>query len=149
MEKMLARAKARLKEEDYRITRQREEILQKLIEQSGCHPTAEEIYESVKNSHPELGLATVYRTLRVLEDLDLVERLSVGKGPAKYEFSASNIPPHLHLVCVSCTKVQEVQCPHIVRMEEFVGSSWKFEISERSVIFFGLCDKCLQGKGSD
>ena len=75
----------RLKEKGLKVTHQRLLILSVLEQNSGSHMAAEDIYELVTEKHPEIGLATVYRTLQLLWDMQLVDRINLDDGCVRYE----------------------------------------------------------------
>ena len=79
-EKMQELLKKRLKEKGLKVTRQRLLVLSVLEQNNGSHMTAEDIYELVSEDYPEIGLATVYRTLQLLWDMQLVDRISFDDG---------------------------------------------------------------------
>ena len=77
--------KKRLKEKGLKVTHQRILVLSVLEQNSGRHMTAEDIYELVSQDYPEIGLATVYRTLQLLWDMQLVDRINLDDGCVRYE----------------------------------------------------------------
>ena len=110
--------KERLKEEGYKLTTQRRAILDAIIENSGSHLSPEEIYEVVKLKYPEIGLATVYRTLQLFEQLDIVCKLNFDDGCNRYELNSdSNDHHHHHLICLNCGKVIEVKLDLLENLE--------------------------------
>ena len=74
-----------LKEKGLKMTRQRLVVLEALADCPQQHLTAEEIYERVKAANPDIGLATVYRTVQLLVELDLIERINLDVGFVSYE----------------------------------------------------------------
>ena len=72
--------KQRLKEKGLKVTHQRILVLSVLEQNSGRHMTAEDIYELVSQDYPDIGLATVYRTLQLLWDMQLVDRINLDDG---------------------------------------------------------------------
>ena len=77
--------KQRLKEKGLKVTHQRILVLTVLEQNSGMHMTAEDIYELVSQDYPDIGLATVYRTLQLLWDMQLVDRINLDDGCVRYE----------------------------------------------------------------
>ena len=77
--------KDRLKKKGLKVTRQRLLVLSVLEENSGRHMTAEDIYELVSADYPDIGLATVYRALQLLWEMQLVDRISFDDGCVRYE----------------------------------------------------------------
>ena len=95
------RVKAKLEEESYRLTPQRSAVLDVLIANSDDHLSAEEIYNHTKELHSEIGLATVYRNLELLEKLGIVHRFDYGDGQSRYELRLGSEHEHYHhhLIC--------------------------------------------------
>ena len=141
MQELLLEAKSRLRQENYRLTTQREVILELLVRHPRRHFTAEEIRESLRRNHPQLGLSTVYRTLVVLEDLGIVGRIDVGDGKSRYEFYGAGSQPHCHLVCLECGRMTEAHYSGARLVEELLWKE-KFEVKDHSLVFFGLCRSC-------
>lgn len=132
-----------LKKKGYKLTPQRRSIVDTIIENEGQHLTAEEIYDKVKKSCPEIGLATVYRTILLLEELGIISRLDLNDGCSRYEIIHSDeTHRHHHLVCNICHKVSEVQDDLLEELEVSIEKQYKFKILDHSVKFFGVCDEC-------
>ena len=87
-----------LKEKGYKLTPQRRAIVDMIIKNEGSHLTTEELYNLVKKVCPEIGLATVYRTVLLLEEMGIVTKLDLNDGCGRYELvpfqSARRQPPH-------------------------------------------------------
>lgn len=132
-----------LKRKGYKLTAQRRSIVNAIIETEGKHLTAEEIYDEVKKSCPEIGLATVYRTIILLEELGIICRLDLNDGCSRYELVHSNeMHRHHHLVCNACNKVLEVEDDLLEELETQIETQYKFKIYDHSVKFYGLCEDC-------
>ncbi|EKQ53750.1 MULTISPECIES: Fur family transcriptional regulator [unclassified Clostridium] len=138
-----------LKKKGYKLTPQRRSIVDTIIENEGQHLTAEEIYDKVKISCPEIGLATVYRTVLLLEELGVISRLELNDGCSRYEIVHSNeTHRHHHLICNICHKVSEVQDDLLEELELGIEKQYKFKVLDHSVKFYGICDEC-QKKQND
>lgn len=131
----------RIKAEDFKLTQQRRLIVQNLLSEENDHPSAEEIYEMVRREDPELGLATVYRTLDLLQRLDIVHKVNFGEGKARYELRGEQHQHH-HLLCAECGLIQEVDEDLLGAVEEELMSRTGFCISDHEVKFYGLCPDC-------
>lgn len=132
-----------LKQKGYKLTPQRRAIVDTIIEKEGEHLTAEEIYDEVKKNCPEIGLATVYRTILLLEELGVICKLDLNDGCSRYEIVHKNeAHRHHHLVCNECKGVIEVQDDLLDELEAVIEKSYEFKILDHSVKFFGLCKKC-------
>ena len=137
--------KEELKKKGYKLTPQRRAIVDTIIANEGKHLTAEEIYDEVKIACPEIGLATVYRTILLLEEMGIVYKLDLNDGCSRYELAHINeTHRHHHLVCNNCGKVIEVQDDLLEDLEVQIEKVYKFKILDHSVKFFGVCDCCRE-----
>jgi len=126
-----------------RMTNQRALILE-IIRRHG-HLDADEVYRQAREKQPRLSLSTVYRTLRRLKELDLVDELHFGEAHHHYEVK----PPaeHHHLVCLGCGKIVEFECQLCPEMKNEIARKKGFEITGVEVQMTGYCSKCRQGRG--
>lgn len=139
--------KENLKEKGYKLTPQRRAILDIIIDKEGQHLTAEEIYDEVKKICPDIGLATVYRTVLLLEEVNVIYKLDLNDGCSRYGLVHSDEEHrHHHLVCNKCKKVFEVQDDLLEELEERIEKTYKFKILDHSVKFFGICSDCCDHK---
>ena len=129
---------------DYRITRQRRVIIGVLLDAAGRHLTAEGIYDLVRASAPDIGVATVYRTLDVLSGLGIVRRLDFGDGKGVFELG-HDPHQHHHLICLSCGSVAEFADDLLDSLEEEIGRREEFDVVDHDVRFFGVCGCCQPG----
>lgn len=135
--------KEELKKKGYKLTPQRRAIVDTIIENEGKHLTVEEIYDEVKKDCPEIGLATVYRTILLLEELQIVYKLDLNDGCSRYEMvHKDEIHRHHHLICTKCGSVIEVQGDLLENLEVKIEEQYNFKIKDHSVKFFGICQKC-------
>lgn len=140
----MEKLKQQLKVEGYKLTPQRRAVLDVIIANEGKHLSTEEIYDIVKTDCPEIGLATVYRTLQLLEKMDVVYKMNFDDGCNRYELVHNDEDhQHHHLVCVSCGGVQEVEDDLLDAIEEKIEGNYNFKITNHNVKFFGYCSKCL------
>ena len=119
--------KENLKQKGYKLTPQRRSILDIIIEKEGMHLTVEEIYDEVKKVCPEIGLATVYRTVLLFEELNVIYKLDLNDGCSRYELVHSEEEHrHHHLVCNECKAVFDIlsiSCVHLINKISGVYSS--------------------------
>lgn len=135
----------RLREKDYKLTPQRRLVVETLLEHSGRHLSAEDIYGIIKEQNPEIGLATVYRTLELLSELNVLLKLDFGDGRSRYEFS-EEAHHHHHLICLNCGRVEEFAEDLLDRLEEEVERRSGFDVTDHQVKFYGRCREC---RGAD
>ncbi|HYE84233.1 MAG TPA: Fur family transcriptional regulator [Clostridia bacterium] len=133
----------KLKEKGYKLTPQRRSILDIILETEGRHLSAEEIYELVKNKCPDIGLATVYRTMQMFDEVGLVYKHNFDDGRSRYELNHHNEDhQHHHLICVGCNTVIEVEEDLLEQLEAGIEKKYNFKINNHNVKFFGYCEKC-------
>lgn len=144
-DEVLQNFKKLLKSNNLKYTTQRELIL-KIIYDNDGHFTPEDIYNLIKESHPEikLGIATVYRTLTLLEDENIVSSISFGTQGKKYEFGITN--HHDHLVCLKCGNIEEFYDDIIEERQEEIAKKFNFNMSDHVMKITGTCSAC-QAKG--
>lgn len=131
------------KEEGYKLTTQRRAILDVIVENQDKHLSPEEIYDIVKKKYPEIGIATVYRTLQLLEKLNIIYRLNFDDGYNRYELNYdSENHHHHHLICLKCGKVMEVKLDLLENLENEIENENGFKIVDHNVKFFGYCADC-------
>lgn len=139
--------KEQLKERGYKLTSQRQAILDMLIKHNGEHLSPEEIYGLVREEHPEIGLATVYRTLLLFDRMELVYKVDLDDGISRYELNKDKEDHrHHHLICTGCGWVGEVEEDLLDSLEEQILDKKKFIVRDHRVKFYGLCKNCSGDK---
>ncbi|MDQ7782211.1 MAG: transcriptional repressor [Desulfomonilaceae bacterium] len=139
MEQMLAKLKSR----QFRITPQRLAVLRILAAEEG-HPSAEEIYETVKTEFPTTSLATVYKTIALLKDLGEVLELGFPDGSNRYD---GNKPfPHPHVICTKCKKIMDPPLVSLDALRDEIGRQTGYRILHHRLDFFGLCPTCREAE---
>ncbi|HSO18763.1 MAG TPA: transcriptional repressor [Desulfosarcina sp.] len=135
----LRRMIAALKEHRYRITPQRMAILKVLAESKG-HPSVEAIHERVKPAFPTTSLATIYKNVAVLKELDQVLELGFSHDSNRYD---GNRPyDHPHVVCTVCKKILDPDVSALQDMTEELMRATGFTITRHRLDFFGVCPDC-------
>lgn len=141
--------KKELKDRGYKLTPQRRVILDILIENEGKHLSTEEIYELVKRDCPEIGLATIYRTLQLFEEMNLIFKLNLNDGKNRYELTHSEEDHHHHhLICTKCGSIIEVEGDLLELLEKEIEKKYDFCIKNHILKFYGCCSKCRQAEQS-
>lgn len=130
-----------VKQKGLKYTEQREIVL-KILLHAHEHLTAEEIYNQIKLKEPEsnIGIATVYRALGFLEEVNLITSIVFGNDGKKYESNAKE--HHDHLICTSCGKIVEFVDDEIEKRQDKIASKNKFKITSHSMQLYGLCANC-------
>jgi Fur family ferric uptake transcriptional regulator len=134
-----------LKSNNLKQTTQRELILKTIYDNHG-HFTPEDIYNLIKKNHPDvkLGIATIYRTLALLEDALMVSSISFGTQGKKYEFGLKE--HHDHLVCLECGGIEEFFDETIEKQQEEIAKKFHFKMTNHIMKIVGVCKACQAKK---
>jgi len=140
-DELLAEFRIILKSNKLKFTSQREAILQTLYNHPQ-HFTSENLYLLVKKNYAKLniGIATVYRTLSLLEENGLVSSISLGTQGKKFEIA--NKPHHDHLICEGCGEIIEFENPKIEQLQEKVAKENGFLLTNHLMQLYGICKTC-------
>jgi len=121
-----------------RRTPQRQVVLD-LVRSCYDHPTAEWIHQQARLRIPDISLATVYRTLRLLKEKDLIHEFSGGASPSRFD---GTLEEHEHIRCVRCGTVADVDLPEVASIRTFVAQKTGFRVGRYPLLFHGLCEAC-------
>lgn len=140
-EQLLSDFKSLLKKNSLKFTIQREVILETLYN-SDEHLTPESLHHLIQEKFPDLktGIATVYRTLSLLEDSNMVTSLSFGAQGKKYELGAKN--HHDHLICTECGTITEFVDEQIEARQHLIANELGFKMQDHSMQIYGICKAC-------
>jgi len=138
---LLADFKSLLKKNSLKYTVQREVILETLYN-SDIHLTPESLHQLIQEKYPDLktGIATVYRTLTLLEESGMVTSLSFGAQGKKYELGTKK--HHDHLICTACGSITEFVDEEIEKRQQKITQELGFKMSDHSMQIYGICKKC-------
>ena len=121
-------------------TRQREAILDEFL-RVGSHISTEELYLRLRRKTPQIGYATVHRTLKLFAECGIAEQRHFGDGQARYE--ASDLDEHHdHLICITCGRIVEFEDPRIEQLQEEVARQHGFSIERHRLELYGCCESC-------
>ncbi len=126
------------------MTAQKRAVLEALVRRED-HPTAEQIFEDVRTTLPDVSRATVYRILNTLLEMEIARKVHHPGDFARFE---TKVDRHHHLVCRKCEKIEDVDDSALktLQIPRALPSGVKlqagFEFQDYSVNFFGLCSKC-------
>jgi Fur family peroxide stress response transcriptional regulator len=127
-----------LRTKGYKATPQRIAIC-RIALNSRAHPSAQEVYAEVKKIHPTVSLATVYKTLEVIRDLDLVQEINFPKRQARFD---SHMNPHINLICLKCGIITDLEDVAVKEITRKVAAATKFKPTGQRVDVYGICQKC-------
>lgn len=123
-----------------RNTPQRALILEE-VQKSTSHPTAVEVYESVRGRMPRISLGTVYRNLDLLAGMGKIQKLDLGGSEARFDATAV---PHYHVRCVRCGRVDDVRGFEPSSANALLGDTAGYEILGLRLEFVGVCPRCRE-----
>ena len=123
-----------------RMTRQRRLIAEVLLGTDG-HVNIDELYASVSERDPNIGYATIYRTLKLLTECGLASAAHFGDGAARFEASFRR-EHHDHLICTECGKIIEFHNEEIEHLQEQVCRAHGFQMARHKMEIYGVCARC-------
>lgn len=124
-----------------RSTRQRDVILDIFLS-THEHLSVEELYLKVKASHPGIGQATVYRTLKLFVESGLAREMTFPDGQTRYEHQLAN-EHHDHLICTSCHRIIEFEDATIERLQQEIAQRHGFALTGHKMQLYGICPACV------
>lgn len=128
------------KEKKLKLTPQRLAVYNYLMN-TNEHPSAETIYKALQPDYPTMSLATVYKAIKTLVEVGLIQELNVGEGNFRYD---GNTCPHPHIQCVKCGIVNDlINFPLQYLNEEASKHSDFKQILSNQIYFYGICKDCF------
>jgi len=131
----------KLSESGGRTTPQRLHVLRALLETS-THPTAEEVWERVREVSPTTSLGTIYKTLDTLKEMG--EVILVDSGDDRHHYDARRPHPHPHVVCQQCGKIEDVDIEGLDGLQARASTATGYQIAEQRLTFYGVCADCAE-----
>ena len=133
-----------LHQDGKRLTKQRLKVLN-LFENigPGNHLSAEEIHEELIASNSKVSLATIYRTLRLLVEMGLLNERELREGGHRYELLSNDFPDHHHLICIKCGRTEEFESDQVLEAGRKAASIKGFKLIESSFKVKAICPNCL------
>ena len=144
------RFKEALRQRGLKVTSQRLQVLETIADHPGEHLTAEDIYGLARERVPEIGLATIYRTLQVLVELQVIDKISFDDGFARYELRQAageeglSRHHHHHAICSRCGAVYSFEEDLLDNLEESLLERLGFLVLDHEVKLFGYCKSCRE-----
>jgi Fur family ferric uptake transcriptional regulator len=140
IKKVIEKLREIIKQKGLKNTKQREIILEVVINAKE-HLGAEDIYQKISKKYPNenMGIATVYKALKFLEDIELINSIMI-EGTKKFETNFKG--HHDHLVCLKCDKIIEFFSDTIENEQEKIAKDNKFALLNHTMYLYGYCENC-------
>ena len=126
------------KEKNLKLTPQRLAVYQYLMGTKD-HPSAEAIYKALQPIYPTMSLATVYKALKTLVEVGLVQEINVGEGNFRYDATVND---HAHIQCLKCSRVDDLEIDSFPNLNQIAAENSKYEIKWNKLFFYGVCESC-------
>jgi Fur family transcriptional regulator, ferric uptake regulator len=138
---LLKNFKVLLKENGLKFTSQREDILRALYD-AREHLSPEALHTVISKTVPDsnIGIATIYRTLVLLEDSNFITSIPFGQQGKKYELA--NKEHHDHMICTECGKIIEFIDEQIEQRQQAIAKKHNFKMTYHSMQIYGICEEC-------
>ena len=137
----IGHARATLERDGYRLSGPRSAVVETL-DDLGCSVTAKEIADHLHDRGQDVGVASIYRTLELLDRLRLTRRVDAAEGVARYEPLDPSGEHHHHLVCDNCGEVAAFADPQLERAIERLADRVDYAIDAHDVTLRGECPSC-------
>ncbi len=136
--------KQRLQARKHKMTTQRRTVLNVFVECPGEHLSADDVSKKLIAKDMDIGMATIYRSLELLADLGILNRMEFGDRCKRYEIRtmSPNEHQHHHMICLKCNQVFEFQEDLLDQLEKDISQKSGFKIVDHQVIFYGYCKGC-------
>lgn len=126
------------KEKKLKLTPQRLAVYNYLINTTS-HPSADVIYTDIHVQYPTMSLATVYKALKTLVEVGLIQEINVGEGNFRYD---GNSASHPHLQCLGCGKVDDFKDLSLDNLNTLAEEHTDYKVVSNKVYFYGYCINC-------
>ena len=121
-------------------SKQRAQILDVFLK-TEKHLEINELYDLVRKKHPQIGLATVYRTMKIICDAGLARETDFGDGTKRFEHKYKH-KHHHHLICLKCGRIIEITSSKLEQAQRQLAKKHGFTIARDTMKIFGICKTC-------
>ncbi|MBY6260405.1 transcriptional repressor [Azospirillum sp. 412522] len=132
---MTSRLEALCMEKGLKMTGQRR-VISQVLSEADDHPDVEEVHRRAAQIDPRISIATVYRTMRLLEDAQVIERVDLGDGRARYEEATAD--HHHHLIDTRTGRIIEFASPELEAMKERIARELGYKIVGHRLEIYGV-----------
>ena len=122
----------------FKVTPQRLAVYE-VLANTKEHPNVEMIFNSLQATYPTMSLATVYKTIDILNEIGLVQILNAGEDSFRYDADMSN---HAHVRCVECGRVDDVFDLDAAKVTREIEAGTRYRLTGQQFYFYGVCPEC-------
>ena len=126
------------REKGLKITSQRLAICKFILSRKD-HPTAEKIYQELRNEYPTISLGTIYKTLHLLKELGLIQELGFKEGSVRYD---PDMELHVNMVCSNCGKISDYKAEIVEKLWSAIISDLRINPKGQRIDIYYECDDC-------
>ncbi len=126
------------REKGYKLTSQRLAICKFILSRKD-HPTANQIYQALKEEYPTISLGTIYKTLHLLKELGLLQELGFNEGSIRYD---PDMELHMNMVCSKCGKIYDYKTENVKNLWDAILSELKIKPEGQRIDIYYECDDC-------
>lgn len=130
-----------IRENKLKSSKRRDLIFEYILDLSE-HFTIDDVYQSLVKTNPDIGIATVYRTIRLLVESGILLEHSFGEKKGFFEINSVQSHSHGHLICRACGKIIEFQDEDILVFQKTIAANFNFEIDFSKLEIYGVCSDC-------
>lgn len=143
MEELSKKIKYSLKKNGCKMTPQRQKIVDVILENQHKHLNSEEIYTIIKKDYPEMGIATIYRTMQLLEKMNIVCKFDIDESGIRYEVRGMDDKhQHPHFICTNCGNIIPLKDIEFDTIQNKISDEYGFKITDYNLKLYGICKKC-------
>jgi Fur family transcriptional regulator, peroxide stress response regulator len=124
---------------NYKKSKQREQLLE-ILRGTTTHPSADWLYQELKEEFPHLSMGTVYRNLAILVEQGLITKIDFGSTFDRYD---ANTDEHYHFICKKCGTINDIDLPIGNIVSELTDQLEGYQVTHHRIEFYGLCSKCV------
>ena len=121
---------------------EKREAIYNVIRNTKCHPSAEWVYNQLKNIHPSVSLGTVYRNMAMFAKQGTINSIGTINGKERFD---ANTSPHSHFICEECGEISDLEeVPYNPGIDRAVTLNAGYTVKKHELFFYGKCRKCTE-----
>jgi len=126
------------RDKGFKVTVQRLAICKYVLSRDD-HPSAEQIYQALKIDYPTISLGTIYKTLHLMQDLNLIQELGFKDGSVRYD---PDMDLHINMICTKCGKISDYKTKKVKELWNNILSDLEIKPKNQRIDIYYECDEC-------